>query len=212
MFAQFIQNLKLEIEKGLPGVEAQSRMAPASRLMQPFVRADFPDARVGAVLILLYPHADAVTMALIQRPAYDGVHGGQVSFPGGQIEESDPDEWSAATREAEEEIGVPAHLIQPIGALSPVYIPPSNFFVHPFMGWLNARPAFRIDTHEVENIIEMSAAVLLDDHAKSIMRIDRPGAQFDAPCYVFNNARIWGATAIMLSEVEMILSRGKLIS
>lgn len=205
MIERFAAVLAERIREGLPGVEAHARMAPPSRTIRNFVPQDFPDGRIGCVMLLLFPYQDHVGIVLIQRPDYDGVHGGQVSFPGGKMEAGDADAYAAALRETEEETGVPAQNIAFIGKLSDVYIPPSNFFVHPFVGYVTEPPVFHPDPHEVASIIVMPLSTLLKDTAHSSMQILRPNLSFETPCYLYGEHRIWGATAIILSELEVIV-------
>ena len=152
----------------LPGVVAHRVMAPVTRPLKAFDLTDYPDAKVAAVMILLYPKQDTVYLALIKRPDYGGVHRGQVSN---------------------------------------VYIPPSNFFVFPFVGLLDHSPQFLPDVNEVEYIIEVPVNLLLDPAIKSTVKINRPEVSFDAPCYLINGHTVWGATAIILSEFEFLLKQ-----
>lgn len=189
----------------LPGPLAHQKMAPLSRQVIHFNPADYPNAKIAAVLVLCYPKNGEITMVLTQRPNYDGVHSGQISFPGGKIEPGDNDELHTALRETEEEIGVLRQEIRVIGKLSNVYIPPSNFFVFPFVGIATSAPIFTPDSNEVAEIIEMPINTLLADSVKSTITINRPEAPFEAPCYDINGKKVWGATAIILSEVEWLL-------
>jgi 8-oxo-dGTP pyrophosphatase MutT (NUDIX family) len=102
----FAVRLKNEILKGLPGTDVQWEMASSDRFVRNFPRTPGKDARVAAVLILLYPHDDSIYTVFMQRPYYDGVHGGQISFPGGKKEPEDNDVIQTALREAYEETGV----------------------------------------------------------------------------------------------------------
>jgi 8-oxo-dGTP pyrophosphatase MutT (NUDIX family) len=102
----FSDILKNEILKGLPGTETQWQMASSDRMMRNFPGSPGVDARLAAVLILLYPENGSVHTVFMQRHIYDGVHGGQISFPGGKKENSDEDLIQTALREAEEETGV----------------------------------------------------------------------------------------------------------
>lgn len=201
----FAAILAERIREGLPGAEAHARMAPPLRTIKTFVSVDYPDARIGCVMLLLFPSQGHVYITLIQRPDYDGVHGGQISFPGGKMEHGDADAYAAALRETEEETGVPKSSISFIGKLSDVYIPPSNFFVHPFVGFVREEPDFKPDPHEVAKIIRMPLIALLKDEARSTMQIVRPEARFETPCYLYEEHRIWGATAIILSELGALI-------
>ncbi len=205
LILELAQRLEQRIASGLPGPIAHIRMAPLTRPVKVFEPEAYPDAKVGCVLALLYPKADTICLALIRRPEYPGVHSGQISFPGGKMEKDDDDHYSAALRETHEEIGVDKQHIHLIGALSHVYIPPSNFFVHPFLAYAHTQPEFQRDVHEVEEVLEMPISLLLEQQSKSTMEIHRQDMHFEVPCYVFGTHRIWGATAIILSELEMLL-------
>ena len=207
MIKGFTSRLYQLLTGDLPGMLAHQVMAPVTRPLKAFDLTDYPDAKVAAVMILLYPKQDNIFLALIKRPYYSGVHSGQVSFPGGKSEDSDVDYQFTALRETEEEIGVKASLIQVIGQLSNVYIPPSNFFVFPFVGYLEHSPQFLPDANEVEYMIEFPVHTLLDPTIKSTVKIYRPEATFEAPCYLINGHTVWGATAIILSEFEFLLKQ-----
>lgn len=205
MIDDFITKFTKRIELGLPGAVAHKRMAPAQRVIEIFDESNYPNAEKASVLMLLYPNQQDIFFALIQRPVYDGTHGGQVSFPGGRIEKSDTTPWHTALRESQEEIGLDPVSVNFIAKLSPVYIPPSNFFVHVFTGSTATQPHFIPDLKEVETIIEAPLNILLDEGIKSEMEFTRNTIQMMVPCYTIQGRNVWGATAIILSEVEEIL-------
>ncbi len=128
--------LKAEILKGLPGTEVQWQMASSDRMLRNFPRVPGKNARIAAVLILLYPYKESVYTVLIQRHDYIGVHGGQISLPGGKKEPSDENIIMTAVREANEETGVDPEQIEIIGTLTPLSIPVSNMIVYPVVGWI----------------------------------------------------------------------------
>jgi 8-oxo-dGTP pyrophosphatase MutT (NUDIX family) len=204
---ELIQYLRSLDMADLPGLSAHKTMAPPSRTLIRFDEADYPHARKASVLILLYPKRGIPHLVLTQRPDYDGVHSGQVSFPGGQLEASDPGPWEAAIRETFEEIGVERQLIEPAGQLSHIYIPPSNFFVYPFLGYMEQEPIFIPDDKEVAHIIEMPLFDLLDERIRGEWTMMRQQAAYTVPCYYIQGRAVWGATAIILSELEVILRK-----
>ena len=205
MIKDFVFKLSEEIRKGLPGLESHKIMAPVNRPLVSFEEKDYPLANKGAVIVLFYPFNNEVHFILIKRPSYDGVHGGQVSFPGGKVDPSDSDTENTALRECEEEIGVNKKMIRIFGLLSNIYIHPSNYFVFPYLGYVDSRPEFIPDVYEVDSIIEVPLNIISDQKIKSQIEIVRKDILFNAPCYLINEHQVWGATAIILSELEEVV-------
>ncbi|MBI9036337.1 MAG: CoA pyrophosphatase [Bacteroidales bacterium] len=192
----------------LPGVEAHELMAPSTRLRDMNNLRHQTEPVSSSILILLYPHQDRISTVLIQRPNYDGVHGGQIGFPGGKYEQIDRDLMATALRETEEEIGVHPEAIEIIGKLSDLYIPPSNFMVCPFIGFCMEAPKFNIDPHEVDGIITISVDDLfVDEHIQEVSIPHRKYGTLDVPAFVIRNHIIWGATAMMLAEFRAVVER-----
>jgi len=163
MLKELSKVLRHRLSLPLPGRDAQLRMAHAERKIN-LARYKVPqDARWGGVLILLYEDQDEIKFPLILRPDYDGVHSGQVAFPGGRFEPPDENIINTALRETAEEIGIHPGDVQLIGALTELYIPPSNFLVHPHVGMLSYKPGFFPDPKEVVKVIEVSMDDLLND-------------------------------------------------
>ncbi len=160
----------------------------------------------AAVLALIYPISDWAHLALIRRNTYTGVHSAQIGFPGGKIERDDASALHAALRETEEEIGVDRGKIEVLSALSPVYIPPSNFCVSPFLGFARTTPAFIPDPREVSEIIQIPISSLLDEGSVRIKTMPTSYSESIAvPCFSIHGHDIWGATAMMLSELKDVL-------
>jgi 8-oxo-dGTP pyrophosphatase MutT (NUDIX family) len=205
-FDSFVTGLKQAAAADLPGWAAQAKMAPAQR-MQPETWAEYyKNARLGAVLILFYPLNDAVHTVLIQRPTYEGVHSAQIAFPGGKKEEDDQDLIQTALREAWEEVGIRPEQVEVIRPLSELYIPPSNFLVTPVLGICYERPAFVPQITEVETILETDLKLLSDPSIAAMRRIFvREGLEVDSPSFDLGGRVIWGATAMMISELNEIL-------
>ncbi|MFV1981463.1 MAG: CoA pyrophosphatase, partial [Rhodothermia bacterium] len=153
-FAAFAHRLKLRLGGPLPGPDLQARMAPPHRESMDVDRARTRPHKEGAVLILLYPSAGEVATLFTVRKAELRHHGGQVSFPGGRRELGESLEMTAI-REAEEEAGIDRTRIEVLGSLTPLFIPPSQFIVHPFVAVANASPEFRIEEREVERILKV---------------------------------------------------------
>lgn len=186
----------------LPGLKSQLKMAPANRLQEIMSLGQGKNAVKSAVLFLFYPDKKGnTTTVFIKRPENNGVHGGQISFPGGRYEEADKNLRNTALRETFEEIGVPAADIEITGKLTDLFIPPSNFMVSPYIGLLKKKPSFVAQPAEVESLIEIGLAGFLNPqnvHSRTIAL--NGGQRLDTPCYVINGHVIWGATAMMVSE------------
>ncbi|NOY51212.1 MAG: CoA pyrophosphatase [Chlorobi bacterium] len=208
-FAEFTKKLKTSLTS-LPGLEAQLRMAPVMRLQELKMQAINADTRQSAVLILFYPHKGKIMCVLMRRPSDNSVHSGQVSFPGGKFEETDIDLRSTALREANEEMGIVGDDVEIIGKLSPLFIPPSNFDVYPFVGITQKRPEFMINKDEVEQLIEVEFGLLLDPGTFTHKNIKhRNGKLVDVPCFHFDVHIVWGATAMIISELIWVFKNHK---
>lgn len=205
-FQQFTQRLG-EALNNLPGIRAQLLMMPMHRLRKIYDNLDLiTDAKLSSVLILFYPHEGKVYIPLTKRHDYKGTHGGQISLPGGKEEENDKNRIETALREAEEEIGIVASSVKVIGALSEIYIPPSNFKVLPVLGYVNERPQFKREEFEVEQIIETPLDNLLDVQNHKTKDIPVRDMTLKAvPYFDVDNHVVWGATAMILSELVYIL-------
>ncbi|MEM7375226.1 MAG: CoA pyrophosphatase [Bacteroidota bacterium] len=196
--------LKERFQQPLPGIDSQMEMAPSVRDRDIIV----PDnARLSAVLMLLYPHEGKWYVPFMRRAEDGRVHGGQVSFPGGQKEASDPDFTYTALREAQEELGIPPEMVQVIGPMSTMYIPPSNFLIYPKLGIAASRPDFVLDPKEVQEVIEVDITELMDEGIKGMHKVDVFGGYIiQAPGYTVNEQHlIWGGTAMMIAELVAIL-------
>ena len=206
-FIQFIGNLKSLLDLPLPGQKAQLRMTSNRRLREMMGPIQLDKAVKSSVLLLLYPdkYNDEPNFVVILRPVYNGVHSGQIGLPGGRYEAYDQTLEHTALRESFEEIGVDPSNIEIIGKLTELFIPPSNFLVQPFIGYSVTHPSFFPQIKEVEKIIEIPLALLLDDKNVSEKEIIIGENHFTAPSFVLNGTVIWGATAMMLNEFKQIL-------
>ncbi len=206
----FKEILRKRLEGELPGFSSQMKMVPAVRRKEIENRYGNGDARKAAVLICFYPEVHGgIRLVLIRRNEYDGVHSGQISFPGGRHENDDSDLFHTALREAEEETNIRIDDVEVLGEISPVYIPPSNFIVKPVIGWTSQRPDLIPDPSEVSEILTVSLDELMDPANRQIKDIShREFNIIDVPCFYIQGHIIWGATAMMLSEVVDILDTG----
>jgi 8-oxo-dGTP pyrophosphatase MutT (NUDIX family) len=191
----------------LPGEVAQLKMAPPERalLMQKKNLIQRPP-RQAAVSLILYPEQESAHLILIMRNDYKGVHSSQIAFPGGKIETQDSSAWTAAVRETSEEIGVSLTDDQLVCALSPVYIPPSNFLVHPFLCYCLVKPSFVPDPREVSKVLSFSIESLLNDESMTSILMDTAYSKnIGVPGFKYQDGIIWGATAMILSELKEVL-------
>jgi 8-oxo-dGTP pyrophosphatase MutT (NUDIX family) len=206
----FIKILSAEIKKGLPGTEIQWQMASSDRRIRGFPRSPGNDARVAAVLILLYPHSDSIYTVLMQRHDYDGVHGGQISLPGGKQEPQDKDIIQTALREASEETGVDPKNISVIGTLTPLFIPVSNMIVTPVVGWTKEKPVFTHQQEEVVFLFDADIKKLLEPEIVKIKQMEIRGEMIDVKYFDYEGHVIWGATAMILHELLTIIKRSEI--
>lgn len=204
LFSDFTNYIPKIRNAQLPAVNAHLKMAPASR--KPTLTPDYylnSNPRPSAVMMLFYPKAGEATLVLTKRNAYEGVHSAQISFPGGKAELTDKDLEYTARRETEEEIGVPANVVNVVMEFSKLYIPPSNFLVTPFLGVLDEEPHFLPNPYEVAEIIELPLSTLLNDAAMEIVPVTTTlGILNDVPVFNVSGHMVWGATAMILSELK----------
>jgi 8-oxo-dGTP pyrophosphatase MutT (NUDIX family) len=200
LFKEYINSLKIALQKPLPGNEAQFKMAPN-------FRKDFPNSGIpekASVLLLLYPVDNKPYIVFIKRTEYQGAHSNQISFPGGKYEDSDITIQTTAIRETQEELGNQLDGIEIIGCLSTLLIPVSGYEVHPFVGYLNYYPGWNPDPKEVSYLIETPVELINDPETKTVEIWNFEGIEREVPIYKIKNEKIWGATAMILSEFETI--------
>lgn len=165
-------------------------------------------ARKAAVMALFYPdQSGQAKLLLILRKTYKGVHSNQIGFPGGKVEVEDRDLLHTALRETEEEVGVPQQAVETLKTLSEVYISPSNFLVQPFLGVYAEPKPFIKQESEVEAIVEVGLADILDENTLGVWPIKTSYANEKVPAYKLNNHIVWGATAMMLSEIIELVKK-----
>jgi 8-oxo-dGTP pyrophosphatase MutT (NUDIX family) len=188
----------------LPGAAAQERMATRPRPTMAEFEHEGPP-RPGAVLILLYPQDGALCFPLTRRTERVANHKGQISLPGGAQEPQDASLWETALREAHEEIAIDPAKVRYLGALSPLVIPASNFEVHPFVGYQEGVPAMRPNPAEVAEIIPLPLRGILEPSVKAHETWTLRGRRVEVSFYRYQQHVIWGATAMILSEFEVLL-------
>jgi 8-oxo-dGTP pyrophosphatase MutT (NUDIX family) len=205
-FDELIVKLEARLKNPLPGLPAQLKMTSNVRIreLMSFSTPEF--AIPSSILLLLYPREEEAYTVFMQRPQYDGIHSGQISFPGGKAEEGDTDPSHTALREAWEEVGIEPRSVSLLGRLTDLYIPPSNFIVSPFVGYYPSSPVFITDPVEVERILEVKVSdLLLETNVKEVHILVREGFELDVPAFVIGGEVIWGATAMIVAEFCEIL-------
>ena len=207
MMDEITARLSARMASPLPGLPAQLKMASGLRAKAAAsFKMDVKNAKVGAVLIALYPDNGVIRTVLMKRPSYDGTHSGQVSFPGGKVEEQDADIIQTALREAEEEVNIKPGEVTVIGQLTELYIPPSNFLVHPILGVLHEPPTLIPDRHEVESIHMPELSYLLrDDIITETDILLSTGYTLRTPSFEVDGHVVWGATAMIIAELKDLL-------
>ncbi|MCW5519788.1 CoA pyrophosphatase [Aureitalea sp. L0-47] len=192
----------------LPGEGSHMEMAPLERLLE--LKRLAHKAKTGkraGVLMLFYPSEERITrFVLILRKTYKGVHSAQVGFPGGRYEDGDLNFEHTALRETEEEVGVPSKDVTVIRRLTELYIPPSNFFVQPYMGITKRYPDFVPEASEVDAIIEVPLSEFMNEKVRITKTLSTSYAEnLEVPAFELQDHVVWGATAMMLNEARQLL-------
>lgn len=203
-FQDFIKYIpKIEKEK-LLAEDAHVKMAPLERIS--FLKEMNyleKSPRHAAVLMLFYPKNKETHLALIVRNTYPGVHSSQIGFPGGKVEERDKNLEDTALRETHEEVGVTPDKVKIIKPFSKVYIPPSNFLVSPYMGVSHYELEFVPDLDEVKRVLEFPLSLFLDENSITKVRMTTSYAtDIEVPAFMVEKYVVWGATAMMMSELK----------
>lgn len=206
-FELFLKNIPKIQNTPLPASESHLKMAPMERIkMLKLWDYSQLNPKKAAVMALFYPKNNQTHLVLIQRTAH-GVHSSQIALPGGKQEEQDPNLAYTAVRETQEEIGIEARKINMITPLSAIYVPPSNFLVHPYIGHLEQTPEFTLQADEVAQIIEVPLADFLSAPT-TLHNIKASYSEFTGvPAYTIHGNIVWGATAMILSELKDVLSK-----
>jgi 8-oxo-dGTP pyrophosphatase MutT (NUDIX family) len=199
-----IERVRAAMRDPLPGIQAQVTMSPVPRGFDPPPGAE---PRQAGVLLLLYPIGAALHLVLTVRTSDLNHHSGQISLPGGGWEEGDASFQETALREAQEEIGIVTDGLEHLGPLTPLYIPPSNNVIHPFVAYAPQRPDFRPDPREVAELLDVPLRLLLDPATRHEEDWNWRGAILHVPFYAVGEHKVWGATAIVLAEFLALIAQ-----
>ncbi|MDD2283970.1 MAG: CoA pyrophosphatase [Paludibacter sp.] len=199
-----IEKLRNKLAGNLPGIKSQIKMAPEHRAEELFsINSDDFNPKLSAVLILFFHEHEKLKIVFIRRSEYVGIHSGQIAFPGGRYEEWDADLCETALREVEEEIGLKADSIEIIGQLTDLYIPPSNFMVRAFLGYMKEIPRFEMNEREVQEILVLDVELFRHPDVIKVreFKTHNNTRLTKAPYFDVGGVVIWGATAMMLNEL-----------
>jgi 8-oxo-dGTP pyrophosphatase MutT (NUDIX family) len=206
-FQEFLKYVPKLITASLPASEAHYKMAPLERV-ESLKNIDLKEKtpKNAAVMMLFYPKMGKTHLVLIVRNSYEGVHSSQIAFPGGKYETDDVSFAYTALRETEEEIGVAIEKIEIIRNFTQLYIDPSNFMVFPYLGICKEELVFYPNALEVAEIIELPLTTFLMEEL--VVKVNIPTSYAEncsVPAFNINEHIVWGATAMMLSELKEVL-------
>lgn len=199
-----IEGLAAALNGALPGSAAHERMRPAGRSL------DLPPSKksikTSAVMALLYRKENEIYICLTKRNKALRHHPGQISFPGGRAEENEIQQpLKTALRETHEEIGIAPAEIELLGSLSPLYVPVSNFMIYPYVGYCEHEPDFVVNHQEVDQLLTIPVRELLNTQNQINQKVNTSLGNIDVPCYQIDGHIVWGATSMILAELEAIL-------
>ena len=201
-FDKLIFHLKRIINTNLPGNDSHQKMKVDSRK-----KINFPftinKAKPAAVLLLLYPKNNQIFFYLTKRTEDLKYHKGQISLPGGS-KETGESLLETALRETEEEIGINKNKISILGAITPLFIPITEFIMTPFIGFISKEPIIKLDSREVDEIFSVNIIDLINNDKLTTHRQIK-GKDVNIPYYLLNNHQVWGATSMVLSEFKDII-------
>jgi 8-oxo-dGTP pyrophosphatase MutT (NUDIX family) len=195
------ENIRKALLQELPGAVSHRKMLPLNREL---TAGPGDESRIkhSSVLLLLFIEDNELKACLIKRPEHMKHHAGQIALPGGRIEKGET-ALETALRETLEEIGIKQGEIEILGSLSELYVQVSRFQIHPFVGWLNKKPEFKINKNEVEKIIPFPLKNM--KNAFNEVELNTVSGRLKVPCVQFEGEIIWGATAMILSEFGDVL-------
>ena len=201
--SKLAQKLQIRLINNLPGKDEQWRMRVTSDKSYNFDNTE-EDAIQSAVLILLYEENGVICFTLTERTQTVEHHRGQISLPGG-AREADEKLSSTAIRETQEEIGIYADDVDIIGTLSPLFVPVTGFIINPFVGIINANFEPQPAPEEVETVISVHVNELLNDDNELQEKRNLRGYDMNIPYFLLSGHKVWGATAMILSEFKTVL-------
>lgn len=200
-----LSKIRLALKEELPGHLAHSVIMPHRKKVESINEIDF--AKKSAVLLLMYPIHKTLNIVFIVRSTYKGVHSAQISFPGGKFEQSDSSLKNTALREANEELGINTSQVEILGKLTWLYVPPSNFVIHPFVGIAKSRPNFIPDPREVNSYLEIEIDDFLKNDRLINSKVLLQGKSTNVKGFHLKENLLWGATAMIFNEFIEVLRK-----
>lgn len=205
MYQDLIQSISIQLKEPLPGKIGQEPLRPYMPLTPNFDPPPLIKPKEGAVMALLYPVDEVPHLLLMERPSYQGAHSGQISFPGGKVEKNES-HLEAAIRESWEEVGLHPDEVKILGELSKVYVWASNFNIQPFIGYTDYKPNFKPDEREVATLLEAPLSMFFEPGIiKEKSLVGAMGVQLMAPYFDVFDRTLWGATAMIISEMLNVI-------
>lgn len=206
MYSAVKTYLKETLQGELPGFNAHSKLLPPGRRLKTN-DDELSSVKMSSVLLLLFPEGEQLYICLTKRPQTMKHHPGQISFPGGKVEKDDLSAEMTALREAREEVGIDHDRIEILGKLSDLYVEVSQFSIQPFLAWADQRPDFLVDFGEVEKLILFPVSDFVANEIISEIELETFTGSLQVKYYPYDGEFIWGATAMILSELIEILKR-----
>lgn len=169
--------------------------------MRAYLPKSIEDLINASVLCALVERESGLHVLLTKRAEHLRQHAGQISFPGGRIEQSDADPFQAALREANEEIALAPQSVQFLGCLDPM-VTITGFLVYPVVALLDSNYEAKPDGNEVTDIFEAPLSLFLDKKNEHTFELEFQGVQRHLQEFRWKHFRIWGATAMMLINLR----------
>ncbi len=211
MYSYLKTYLRNTLQGDLPGLEAHRKLLPPGRRLKLFDQ-ELLSVKLSCVLLLLYPEGEQLFICLMKRPSTMRHHPGQISFPGGKVEKEDVSAEMTALREAREEVGIDPSSIEILGKMSDLYVEVSRFSIKPFLAWSDKKPDFKINSEEVEELILLPISDFVIEETISKTELQTLTGSLRVNYYPYNGQIIWGATAMILSELIEILKRSNVVN
>ena len=208
MYSSVKTFLKEALLGELPGLAAHRKLLPPGRRLKTFEH-ELSTVKLSSVLLLLFHEGERLYICLMKRPSTMRHHPGQISFPGGKVEKEDVSAEMTALREAREEVGIDPSSIEILGKLSDLYVEVSKFSIQPFLAWADKKPYFILNSGEVEELILFPISDFVTEETISETELETFSGTLRVNYYTYKGEVIWGATAMILSELFEILKRQK---